>query len=43
MNIVIKYIKNKDENYLKYLEKQRMITIKKPGGIKEQYRLTMKI
>jgi len=26
--------------YIRYLEKQRMITIKKPGGAKEEYRLT---
>jgi len=26
--------------YIRYLEKQRMVTIKKPGGIKEKYRLT---
>jgi hypothetical protein len=26
--------------YIRYLEKQRMITIKKPGGTKEEYRLT---
>lgn len=26
--------------YVRYLEKQRMVTIKKPGGQKEEYRLT---
>ena len=26
--------------YIRYLEKQRMVTIKKPGGVKEKYRLT---
>ena len=26
--------------YIRYLEKQRMVTIKKPGGAKEKYRLT---
>ena len=26
--------------YIRYLEKQRMVTIKKPGGQKEEYRLT---
>jgi len=26
--------------YIRYLEKQRMVTIKKPGGKKEEYRLT---
>jgi hypothetical protein len=26
--------------YIRYLEKQRMVTIKKPGGLKEKYRLT---
>jgi hypothetical protein len=26
--------------YIRYLDKQRMVTITKPGGVKEQYRLT---